>query len=183
MLFFYNLLLLAATALAVNVIIFIVDDDHDCPDDETVLICSDIGIGICCTSSDFTGFPSVQVAGLSTDPTDGNLAIAFSAVGNNRCGSVCDSDFAQNNACLSCGENGISGGGWNIIPVKEQSTESLSSCTGSVKPDELKYQGRSYKIYHDVPENITAELIDLVNNKTDVSDFPAYLAQYEKGTK
>ncbi|PTB44881.1 hypothetical protein M441DRAFT_53968 [Trichoderma asperellum CBS 433.97] len=180
MLFFHNLLLLTTTAVAVNVIIFIVDSNHNCPNDETVLICSDIGRGICCTSTEFTGFPSLQVAGISTQPQDGNLAIAFSESGDNRCGVTCDSAFAENNACLTCGNDGISGGGWDIIPVKEQSMESLSSCTGSVKPDELRYQGRSYRIYHDVPENITAELIDLVNKKTNVADFPAHLAQYEK---
>ncbi|UKZ60989.1 uncharacterized protein TrAtP1_002262 [Trichoderma atroviride] len=183
MLFLNNLLLFTTAALAVNVIIFIVDDDHDCPDDETVLVCNDIDLGICCTNTAFTDFPTLQVAGLNTDPTAGEVAIAFSQSGNNRCGVSCDSAFAENNACLSCVVNDvdtISGGGWNVLPAADESTESLSACKSSVDPDELKYQGRSYNIYHDVPASVSAQLIDLVKKNVDVADFPAHLSQYEK---
>ncbi|PON29107.1 hypothetical protein TGAM01_v202215 [Trichoderma gamsii] len=183
MLFLNNLLLFTTAALAVNVIIFIVDDDHNCPANETVLVCNDIDLGICCTSTDFTDFPTLQVAGLSTVPNAGNVAIAFSQSGDNRCGVSCDTAFAENNACLSCVVNDadtISGGGWNILPRGDESTESLSVCTGSVEPDELKYQGRSYNIYHDVPASISAQLVDLVRKNVDVADFPAHLSQYEK---
>lgn len=160
-------------------IIFIFDEDHDCPANETSLICNDIEIGVCCFGSESTDFPTLQVSGLDTDPTSANVAIAFSLSGDNRCGVACDSAFAENNACLDC-DGFISGGGWNILPSEGESTESLSSCTSSIEPDELKYQGRSYNIYHDVPASISAELIDLVKKNIDVSDFPEHLSQYEK---
>lgn len=159
------------------------DDDHECPANETVLICNDIGLGICCTSTDFTDFPTLQVTGLDDDPTFGEVAIAFSQSGSNRCGVSCDSAFAENKACLSCVVNGadnISGGGWNVIPRADESTEPLSACTGSVEPDELNYQGRSYNIYHDVPASVSAQLVDLVRKNVDVADFPTHLSQYEK---
>ncbi|KAL7892759.1 hypothetical protein HDV64DRAFT_273100 [Trichoderma sp. TUCIM 5745] len=169
-LFLNNLLLFTTAALAVNVIIFIVDEDHDCPSGESTLVRNDIDLGVCCTSTQATDFPTLQVAGLDTDPTAREVAIAFSASGSNRCGVSCDSSFAENNACLSCVVNGadtISGGGWNVLPSADESTESLSACKSSVEPDELN-----------------AQLIDLVKKKVDVADFPAHLSQYEKkGTK
>lgn len=180
--FLNNLLLFTTTTLAVNVILFIVDEDHNCPSGETVLVCNDIGLGICCTSS-ITDLPTAQVAGLDTDPTAREVAIAFQESTSSKCGVSCDSAFAENNACLSCVVNGIDtigGAGWNVLPSADESTESLSACKSSVQPDELKYQGRSYNIYHDVPANISAQLIDLVKSKVDVADFPAHLSQYEK---
>ncbi|KAK1252283.1 hypothetical protein MKX08_003470 [Trichoderma sp. CBMAI-0020] len=183
MLFFNILSLFTATAVAINVILYIVDEDHLCPTSGVVLVCNNIQIGFCCTTSEFTDFPTTVVEGISTDPTDEQVAVAFAQVGNTRCGRVCESELSQNNVCMTCivnGEDVISGGGWNVLPRADESTEALSDCKGSVQPDELKYQGRSYNVFHDVPESISAQLIDLVKRNVDVADFPAHLSQYEK---
>lgn len=183
MLLFKSLLFFISTALAVDVLLFIVDSELDCSDDDDALICTDIGIGVCCMSSAVTDFPSAQVQGLSPQPNDGNIGIAFETSSNNACGTACDSAFSVANPCLVCDDN-ISGAGWNLIPVrKERSTESLSACTSSVLADKLRYKGRLYNIYHDVPEDISAELINMAKNNTKLADIPERFSGYEaKGT-
>jgi hypothetical protein len=82
-----------------------------------------------------------------------------------------------------CDDN-ITGGGWNLIPAREEpSTKSLSACTSSVLADELRYKGRSYNIFHAVPEDISIELINMAKNNTELADILESFSKYEKGTR
>ena len=163
---------LAATIHAIDVAF---SPNPNC--EHAIVTCSNIIQLACCAVPDaLLGVVAAKFTDMTPLPT--YFGTAFRNTGgkshcNTPCRSVAGSDAAQH-PCVRCSHT-VTGASWDKRG-KRKRAEASESC---VQPDVAHIDGSDFKIFYDVPAHVTAGLLDLAMNQTNLADVPLEYFKYK----